>query len=836
MTTPPSERDEDPVTESPATARNVEGHPRVERSANDVDTLPIDSPNSQREDTSIDPRISSSRYRYRLEQRIGSGGFAIVYSAFDRQLKRHVAYKITKDSFSNRQVRKKFLHEARTIASLDHPHILPVYDIGITPSGEVFVVTKIISNGDLAKLIRSRALSRSEQLRIAACIADALHHAHKNGVIHRDVKPGNILVDSNNHPYLTDFGLALREHRKLPDEFAGTVAYMSPEQASNELHRLDGRTDVYSLGIVIYEMLTGTRPFAGGNQSELIEKVKQASPKPIRQIDESIPDELERIVSRAMAARIVDRYPSAADLAKDIRAFLDRNRFLDHLQASRSVSDGEFSESDIVISYAQVDDQPLPDARSGWVSHFRKNVAVRVEQLLGESVKIIPLVANRDEELPDTLVDSVGSAKTLVSVISPTFTKAKACRKVIERFSSVIAKKDQSSRLISVVKTPVLADQIPPDLRDVFSRVREFEFFEQEPLTGKTRELDEVSDEETRLKYFERIYDVADAIYEVIRTARREENSQPLSQSADHPVVFLAETTSDLAADRDVLVRELTAKGCVVLPDRPLPGTLAAIEDTVARYIGSSSICIHPIGAVYGLIPEDSRESIVAIQYRLALATNRPQILWLPRDRVAKDSRQEDWIRVITSDPKHSEGVEIIEDRISAVKDVLLNRVFHRSSSSRIDHGSGDKLPRIYLICDPNDEERTSALEDYFSTQGCDVQLPSFQGEEEDCQSVHLSNLRSCDGAIIYFGSTTRHWVDSHARELIKATGYRESEPIAARVVYVSRPIDTRKDRYKNLTTEIISEGESSDFSELGPFVEQVKKAAARKHKSGSVP
>jgi hypothetical protein len=218
------------------------------------------------------------------------------------------------------------------------------------------------------------------------------------------------------------------------------------------------------------------------------------------------------------------------------------------------------------------------------------------------------------------------------------------------------------------------------------------------------------------------------------------------------------------------------------------------------------------------------------------VATNRPQILWLPRDRVAKDSRQEDWIRVITSDPKHSEGVEIIEDRISAVKDVLLNRVFHRSSSSRIDHVAGDKLPRIYLICDPNDEERTSALEDYFCTQGCNVQLPSFQGEEEDCQSVHLSNLRSCDGAIIYFGSTTRHWVDSHARELIKATGYRESEPIAARVVYVSRPIDTRKDRYKNLTTEVILEGESSDFSELGPFVEQVKKAAVRKHKSGSVP
>lgn len=834
MTTPPSNRDEEFITESLATSGpRSEDSPDRSGSEKDVDTQPSTLPGSPKDDQAYDPRVNP-RFRYRLDHKIGSGGFAIVYAAFDRQLKRHVAYKITKDSFSNRQMRKKFLHEARTIASLDHPNILPVYDVGITPGGEVFVVTKIIPNGDLAKLIRSRALPRSELLRVAACIADALQHAHKNRVIHRDVKPGNILVDSNNHPYLTDFGLALREHRKLPEEFAGTVAYMSPEQARNDLHRLDGRTDVYSLGIVIYEMLTNKRPFVSSNPLELIEQVRQSRPKPVREIDESIPEELEQIVSKCLSHQISDRYSSAADLAKDLRGFLEKFKTIDHPQPPMKISDRELQDSDVIISYAQADDKPYPNARGGWVSNFRKNVTVRVEQLLGESVKIVPLAANREEVMDETLVDSVGSAKTLVSVISPAFTKVKDCQRIIERFADVIEKKEQTSRLISVVKTPVADEGLPGELKNVFSRVREFEFFEQEPQTGKTRELDELSGEETRLKYFERIYDVADAIFDIIKSARRAENSQPLSRSADHPVVYLAETTSDLANDREVLVRELTAKRCIVLPDLPLPGNLAAIEVRVKQHLESASICIHPIGSVYGLIPEGSLESIVAIQYRIASTTDCPQIIWIPRDRVIKDSRQEDWIRMITSDPKQSEGIEIIEDRISTVKDVLLNRILSQTATLKLEQITNGMPPRLYLICDPTDEDRTAALEEYFYSHGVEVQFPSFQGEEEDCQAIHLSNLRNCDGAIIYFGSTTRHWVDFNARELIKATGYRDSNPIPVRAVFVAQPIDPRKDRYKSLTTDVIRETEASNFPELASFVEQLKIATAKRQVSRS--
>lgn len=260
--------------------------------------------------------------RYFIIRRLGRGGFGQVFLAKDTEQDRLVAIKVSKaPCVISPHCREMFLREARTAAAFEHPNIVRVYDFRDTDDGQGLVVMEFIEGRTLSELIKSDRVAPSTAARLAADVAEALDYAHQRGVLHRDVKPGNILLDHNNKPYLADFGLAVHlGQQNLPvNELAGTWAYMSPEQLKGDVAKLDGRSDIWSLGAVLYRLLTGHRPFSGAEFEQLQNAVLHDAPTPPRKIEKSIPEALQNICLKCLEKDPFRRYATAGELARALR-------------------------------------------------------------------------------------------------------------------------------------------------------------------------------------------------------------------------------------------------------------------------------------------------------------------------------------------------------------------------------------------------------------------------------------------------------------------------------------------------------------------------------------
>jgi hypothetical protein len=496
-------------------------------------------------------------------------------------------------------------------------------------------------------------------------------------------------------------------------------------------------------------------------------------------------------------------------------------------------------QGDAFISYAHLDDVELIEGHKGWVANLHRALEIRVGQLLGKPPEIW-----RDPKLQgndffgEALIERLRRVASLISVVSPLYVKSEWAMRELAEFWKAAEEQGgvhfrAKARIFKVLKTPVPLELHPAELKSLLG----YQFFNIDPDTGRVRELDEVFGPAAQRDFWMRLDDLAHDICCLLEMV--EASGMAVVPKADEAqrAVFLAQTTFDLREQREVIKRDLQQHGYTMLPSSALPQVESELKETVRADLAQCQMSIHLIGKTYSLVPEGGTESLLEIQNELAIERGKKgdfsRLLWIPPGLQVEDERQRKVIEQLRMDPRIQVGADLLETFLEDLRTVIQDRLKQaqklapapaptvpRPTSSVV---AGSEHARLYLIYDQRDAVITSAWEDFLFEQELEVIRPVFEGNEAEIREYHEENLRSCDGALIFFGSGNECWLRRKLRELQKSPGYGRSKPMPTVAISLVPPRTPDKERFRTHEALVIPQWDGFSPEPLQPFISRLR-------------
>jgi hypothetical protein len=501
-------------------------------------------------------------------------------------------------------------------------------------------------------------------------------------------------------------------------------------------------------------------------------------------------------------------------------------------------------QGDAFISYAHMDDVELIEGHKGWVANLHRALEIRVGQLLGKPSQIW-----RDPKLEgndffgETLMERLRHVASLISVLSHRYVKSEWARKELAEFWKSAQEQGgihfrNKARIFKVLKTPVPLELHPPELQSLLG----YQFFNIDPDTGRVRELDEVFGPEAQRDFWMRLDDLAHDMCCLLEMLDASGTAVVPKPDQAQKAVFLAQTTFDLREQREAINRDLQQHGYTVLPAGALPQVESEVKEAVRADLAQCRMSIHLIGKTFSLVPEGSMQSLLEIQNELAIERGSKgdfsRLLWIPPGLQVQDERQRRVIEQFRMDPRTQNGADLLETFLEDLRTVIQDRLSEgRLKEERVKEAaksaSAPRRPgipvvagghaRLYLIYDQRDAAITAPWEDFLFEQELEVIRPVFEGDEAEIREHHEENLRSCDGALIFYGSGNECWLRRKLRELQKSPGYGRSKPIPTVAISLIPPRTSDKERFRTHEALVIPQWDGFSPEPLQPLISSLK-------------